>query len=163
MILDTHISSIEMTQIDDVASTSSMIGKDMYELPPVLSSVASVLSIISPVLDPVLFSNALEERGTIRIFASAIGSMNAHSAKYLFDLSPDPSGKPKIGELYLDSFFASATHAEAHKGIPADQISKVRKIDLDSAKRNLDVTTQKCKRSDDPTLSRNYSTNDRML
>ena len=61
MLSDTHISSIEMTRIDDVSSTSSVIGKDMNEVPPVFSGVASILSSISPVLDPVLFSNALEE------------------------------------------------------------------------------------------------------
>ena len=92
-------------------------------------------------------------------FASAIGSMNSHSEKYLFDLSPDYSDEPTIGDLDLDSFCASDTHAEAPKGISADQLSKVWKIDLESAKRTLDVTTQKCKRSNDPTLSRNYSTN----
>ena len=59
MISDTRISSIEMTQIDDVASTSSAVGKYMYEVPLVFSRVASVLSSISPVLDPVLLSNAL--------------------------------------------------------------------------------------------------------
>ena len=81
MISDTHISSIEMTRIDVVASLSSAIGKDMYEVPPVFSEVASVLSSISPVLDPVLLSNALEECGIIERSASAIGSMNAHSEK----------------------------------------------------------------------------------
>ena len=96
-------------------------------------------------------------------FASAIGSMNAHSAKYLFDLSPDSSDEPTIGELGLDLFFTNATHEEAPKGISSDQLSKFWKIDLDSSKRTLDVTTQKFKRSDDPNLSRNYSTNYRML
>ena len=124
MISDNHISSIEMIQFDDVASTSSVIGKEMYEVPPVFSGVASVLSSISSVLDPVLFSNTLEKRGTISRFASAIGSMNAHSEKYLLDLSPDTRYEPSIGELKLDSFFASVTHAEAPKGISANQISK---------------------------------------
>ena len=32
MILDTNISSIEMTRIDFLASESSAIGKDMYEV-----------------------------------------------------------------------------------------------------------------------------------
>ena len=163
IILYTHISSIEMDIHDVVESASSAIGKDIYEVPPVFSGVSSVLSSISPVVDPVLISNALEERGTIGIFTSVIGYVNAHSAKYLFDLSPKSSDEPTRGELDLYSLFASANHAEAPKGISADQLSKVWKIDLDSAKRNLDVTTQRCKRSDDLTLSRNYSTNDRML
>ena len=125
MISDTRISSIEMTQIDDVASTSSAVGKYMYEVPLVFSRVASVLSSISPVLDPVLLSNALEERGTIERFVITIGSMNAHSTKYIFNLSPDPSDEPTIGDLDLDSFFAGATHAEAPRGISAEQLSKV--------------------------------------
>ena len=59
MISDTHISSIEMTIFDVVVSASSTMGKDMYEVPPFFSSVASVLSSIYPALDPVLLSNAL--------------------------------------------------------------------------------------------------------
>ena len=160
MISDTHISSIEMTRIDVVASASSVIVKDMYEVPPFFSGVASVLSSIYPVLDPVMISNALEEQGTIGIFASAIGSMNAHSEKYLFDLSPESSDEPTIVELDLDSFFASVNRVEDPKGISADQLSKFCMIDLDSAKITLSMTTQSCKRSDDTTLSRNYSTND---
>ena len=52
---------------------------------------------------------------------------------------------------------------EAPKVISADQLIKFCKIDLDSAKRTLVVTTQRYKRSDDPTLLRNYSTNYRIL
>ena len=99
MILDTHISLIEMTRIYVVASESSAISKYMYEVPPFFSGVASVLSSISPVLDPVLISNALEEQGTIRRFAGAKGSMNAHSENYLFDLSPEYSEEPTRGEI----------------------------------------------------------------
>ena len=160
MISDTHISSIEMNRIDVVASASSAIGKYMYKVPPVFSGLDSFLSSISPVIDPVLLSKALEERGTIGIFASAIRSMNSHSEKYLFNLSPESSDKPTRGELDLDSFFASATHEKSPKGISADHLSKVWKIDLDSENRTLGVTTQRFKRSDDPTLLINYSTND---
>ena len=67
--------------------------------------------------------------------------MNVHSKKYLFDLSIESSDNPTRGDLDLDSFFASATHAESPKGISADQLSKVWKIDLDSSKRTLGVTT----------------------
>ena len=59
MIYDTHIGSIEMNRIDVVASAYAAIGKYMYEVLPVFSGVASVLSGIYPVLDPVLLSNAL--------------------------------------------------------------------------------------------------------
>ena len=59
MILDTHISSIEMTIIDVVVSTSSEIGKYMYEVTPFFSGLDSVLSSIIPILDPVMLSNTL--------------------------------------------------------------------------------------------------------
>ena len=49
------------------------------------------------------------------------------------------------------------------KNISADQLSKAWKIDRDSAKRTLDVTSQHCKRKVNPALSRNYPTGDRML
>ena len=169
MISDAHISSVESTRIDSVASTSAIMGghpdyAKMTELPPDQNEVASVLTGVSPVLDPVMLASSLDERGAIRRFATSIGSTNAHHEKYLFDIMLDDVNEVSaIGELDFEFFTASATHAEASKGISAEQLSKVWRIDLDSATRTLDITTQRCKRSDDPTLSRNYSTNDRML
>jgi hypothetical protein len=42
-------------------------------------------------------------------------------------------------------------------------LSKIWKIDLKTAEQTLDVVSQFIKRTDDPKLSRNYGTNDRML
>ena len=110
-------------------------------------------------------SDALEERATIGRFAMSIGSTNICFEDYLFDTMSENKDEPVcLGELYLDSYFtASATHAEAPKNISAEQFSKIWRIDLNQAKKTLDGTTQKCKRADDLSLSRNYSTNDRML
>ena len=57
----------------------------------------------------------------------------------------------------------SATHARKPRGIDAAHLSKAWRIDLDAAERTLEVTSQLSRRSDDPKLSRNYGTNDRML
>jgi hypothetical protein len=57
----------------------------------------------------------------------------------------------------------SATHAGKTKGVDATHLSKMWRIDLKTAERTLDVTSQNSKRVDNPTLSRNYATNDRML
>ena len=57
----------------------------------------------------------------------------------------------------------SATHAMPPKGVTAQDLSKVWRIDLATAKRTLQVTTQLQRRKDDPSLTRNYKTNDRML
>ena len=69
-----------------------------------------------------------------------------------------------IDEEQLSSFFeASRTTASKPKGISPEFLSKIWHINVKDAKRTLEVTTQFVKRSTDPTLSRNYSTNDRML
>ena len=116
-------------------------------------------------LDPILISDALEERATAGRFAMSIGSTNVCFDEYLFETMEENGDEPYcLGELDLDSYFvAGAAHAEAPKGISAEQLSKVWKIDLDLAKNTLDVAMQNCKRVKDPSLSRNYSTNDRML
>ena len=49
------------------------------------------------------------------------------------------------------------------KGIDAEHLSKIWRIDQKQAKRTLEITSQHSRRADDPTLSRNDGTNDRML
>ena len=58
-------------------------------------------------------------------------------------------------EVLLDNFMASTTQAK--------HLSKIWRISHEDAQRTIDVTTQMSTQTDDPTLSRNYSTNDRML
>ncbi len=57
----------------------------------------------------------------------------------------------------------SAAHASRPTGITAEQLSKTWMIDMDAAERTIGITSQHNQRSDNPTLSRNYGTNDRML
>ena len=66
-------------------------------------------------------------------------------------------------EEALDAFMVSAAHAGKPKGVSAEHLSKIWRIDLESAKNTLKVTTQGCNRTVDPAFTRNYSTNDRML
>ena len=58
---------------------------------------------------------------------------------------------------------ASAAHARPTKTISPEHLSKVWKIDLRTAKNTLGVTSQHSPRPTDPKLSRNYTTNNRML
>ena len=67
------------------------------------------------------------------------------------------------GDIDLDEIMLSAAHAGKTKGIDASPLSKMWRIDLKTAERTLDVTSKGSKRVDNPTLSRNYGTNDRML
>jgi hypothetical protein len=67
------------------------------------------------------------------------------------------------GTIDLDEIMVSPAHAGRPKGVKAEHLSKIWKIDLEDAERTLGITTQHSKRTDNPALSRNYSTNDRML
>jgi hypothetical protein len=67
------------------------------------------------------------------------------------------------GEIDLDTIMVSATHAGKSTGVDPAHLSKIWKIDLKTAERTLDVVSQFSKRTDNPKLSRNYGTNDRML
>jgi hypothetical protein len=55
--------------------------------------------------------------------------------------------------------------ADAHhtRGVTAEHLSKVWQIYLPTAERTIDNTSQRCVRAEEFHLSRNYSTNDRML
>ena len=66
-------------------------------------------------------------------------------------------------EALLDNFMASTAQAGKTRGVDPKHLSKIWRISHEDAQRTIDVTTQMSTRTDDPTLSRNYSTNDRML
>ena len=67
------------------------------------------------------------------------------------------------GDLDLDEVMASAAHARPRTNVDAQHLSKIWRIDVDTAKRTLDVTSQSKRRTANPKLSRNYATGDRML
>ena len=66
-------------------------------------------------------------------------------------------------EILLDNFMASTAQAGKTRGVDPKHLAKIWRISHEDAQRTIDVTTQTSTRTDDPTLSRNYSTNDRML
>ena len=68
-----------------------------------------------------------------------------------------------LDDVDLDDFFVSSVNAGKPNGIGAEHLAKVWRISHDDAKRTLAVTSQRSKRPEDPTLSQNYGTNDRML
>jgi hypothetical protein len=69
----------------------------------------------------------------------------------------------RVPTIDLDEVMLGATHADKSKCIDAAHLSKIWCINLKTAERTLDVTSQGNKRVDNPTLSQNYGTNDRML
>ena len=67
------------------------------------------------------------------------------------------------GELDIDDIMVCAMHAGKYDGIKPEHLSKIWRIDMDTARKTLDITSQRSVRKDNPKLSRNYGTNDRML
>jgi hypothetical protein len=120
-------------------------------------------------------------------FKASIGSTNALGGKHLTDddsatqpltnndlsdLDSDEDDNQTLdqlhemvtkGEIDLDEIMITANHAMKSKGVDPAHLSKIWRIDLKTAERTLEVVLELNKRVDDPTLSRNYGTNDRML
>ena len=165
---DTQISAIEVSLIDLHVDSSPVIGDRLGmnegdKVPSYLAEASTVLNEVSPTLDPVAFADALIENATIGHISSAMGSTAPFLNDILFD-DDDLCGKQQDEEIDMDAFFSSSsTTASQPKGITAEKLSKVWKIDLEEAKKTVKVTTQHRKHSDNPNLTRNYSTNDRML
>ena len=67
------------------------------------------------------------------------------------------------GTFDFDSYLLAATSAGHSRGIHPQHLSKVWKISHEDAKRTIDSMTQHSVRTNNPSLSRNYGTNDRML
>ena len=63
----------------------------------------------------------------------------------------------------LDDIMVNAVHVGRHQGVTVKDLAKIWRIDENTAKKILDITSQKCVRKDNPKLSRNFSTNDRTL
>ena len=66
-------------------------------------------------------------------------------------------------EVLLDNLMASTAQAGQSRGVDPKHLSNIWRISHEDAQRTIDVTTQMSIQTDDPVLSRNYSTNDRML
>ena len=66
-------------------------------------------------------------------------------------------------EALLDNLMASTAQAGNSRGVDPKHLSKTWRISHEDAQKTIDVTTQMSIWTDDPVLSRNYSTNERML
>jgi hypothetical protein len=68
-----------------------------------------------------------------------------------------------IEDISASSADIKATMAGRPNGVTAKHLSKLWKIDVETAKRSIEVTTQLRQHEADASLSCNYSTDDRML
>lgn len=152
LIAEATISSVETVFIDKCVITTDEPSSHLsdYEIKEV-----------SAILDPSSLSNLLQDRANVGKFSMAIGATDVHEDRYLFN---DPE-IPDVFNTYdiLDEIMVSPTHAAPLNGVNAYDLSKVWRIDLESAQRTLDVTTQHQRRKDNPSISINCKTSDQML
>ena len=137
--------------------------------------ISGHLSGISSVLVESMMALGLEERMVHGKEVAAIGATTIQDEGDEEDNSDDSSEGERepdddmnidlstLEDVDLDDFFVSSVHAGKSQGIGAKHLAKVWRISHDDAKRTLAVTSQRGKRPEDPTLSQNYGTNDRML
>ena len=147
----------------------------------------SVLSSISSIYYPIRLHNLFLERHNDGVFSAYIGSTTFGSlSNYVSEVTtvdsddesesePDDDDDATLTDWYLsliDNFDEywydmiadiSAAIASRSTGVTADHLSKVWMINAKTSERTLDVTIQLLCCSEDPTLSRNYSTGDPTL
>lgn len=83
-----------------------------------------------------------------------MGAMTAWTSDYLFD---DNDNASEIG------MSISATYANPPKMVDPEELSKAWNMSVEDVKKTLRVTTQRVNRIQDPTLTRHFPSNDRML
>ena len=139
--------------------------------PRELHQVSTLLAIIPPTLNNALLYDSLRNIAEMEKFKSFVGSTNGTTSQFLVeddtkamepstdnDLSVystymlyDLYAKATKGNIYIDDIMVSADHASRPKGIYASHLSKIWIINLDSAKRTLEVTSENRTRRDIPT------------
>jgi hypothetical protein len=172
LIEDTDIPAIDCADINAVlAAHYEASAKSDYsdEVAATISAIASTSTIFTA--DCSSFEDKINNAAAIFDFKMSIGSTTTAPSTFdpLFCLEPVSFQvnlddlDSIIDEISSTSATIKATMAGRPNGVTAKHLSKVWKIDVETAKRTIEVTTQLRQHEADASLSRNYSTNDRML
>ena len=161
-----------------------LIEDDERFIPQSGDCVSSTLGSISNTLVDLEFSRHMCDKERDGWIAASIGSTNTLQSRYISDSeteadeqSHDDSTCNDVDECFdllsdldgdganerVDEFFSHSTNASRPRGVTPEHLSKIWRISQEDAKRTIDMTTQTSVRTQDPTLSRNYGTNDCML
>ena len=141
-----------------------------------------MLTSVNPLLTDASLFERLHSKNRTSQFKISIGSTTASEIKHVIhdgimddDTDLDNSSadedilldkifkKSNDGTFDVDDIMISAIHAGRHQGVKAKELAKLWRISEPTAKKTLDITSQKEVRTDNPKLSRNFSTNDRTL
>jgi hypothetical protein len=180
----------EDTAMASAASISAAESRNVDRMiPEAFISDASLRpnSEVSPLYDPDRLYSLLSERAQDSHFMMSIGSTNAWTPPHMIDDDEDSTDddntqeslddddveamrdylshmdEPLGAKVDLDDFMVSAAHAKMTRSVQAEHLSKVWRIDMETAEKTLEITSQNCNRKPSTELSRNYATNDKML
>ena len=159
-------------------------GMRILAIPRSADNVSSTLGSISNTLVDQDLSWYMCEKERDGRIAASIGSMNTLASRYISDSEPednephDDNSTCKDDDMSFDlsfdldskgahekveEFFSHATNASRPHGVTPEHLSKIWCISQEDARRTINTTTQTSVRTQDPTLSPNYGTNDCML
>ena len=157
-------------------------------VPKECDQVAMVMGEISSVLDAFTLDGLLRRTADLAGDEGTIGATTAIGKEFLLvdennddfddgseersegdegettgDVYETPIPGAGTDELDLDQVFATGVEAIHRGNANAKHLAKIWRISYYDATRTIDATSQHSVRSEDPTLSQNYGTNDRML
>ena len=146
--------------------------------------LSSMLGSISNTLVDLDLSNHMCEKERDGRIAASIASTNTLQSRYISDSEPEAEEQNHDDSTCnddddsfaitfdldddgaherADEFFSHSTSASRPRGVTPEHLSKIWHISQEDARRTINTTTQTSVRTQDPTLSCNYGTNDRML
>ena len=158
------------------------------KVPKECDQTATVLGEISSMLDASTLDRLLHRRVDLASDEGIIGATTAIEEEFLLEdkhndnlgngseeMSEGDEGEATgniyetttpgagIDELDLDQVFTAGVEAIHQGQVNAKHLAKIWRISFDDATRTIDAMSQHSVRSEDPTLSQNYGTNDCML
>ena len=180
----TMVASLSITPLEQEAIDMHLIEDDEQSIICSGVCVSNTLGSISNTLVDLELSHYMCDKERDGRIATSIGLTSTLQSQYIFDSEPEPDEQSHDGSTCnaddecfdllsdldgdganesLDEFFSHSTHASRPRGVTPEHLSKIWRISHKDAKRTIDTTTQTSVRTQDPTLLRNYGTNDRML
>ena len=178
------VASLSITPLEQEAIDTQLIEDDERSITSSCNCISSTLGSISNTLVDLELSRYMCDKERDGRIAASIGSTSTLQSRYISDSETETdkqshdgstcSADDKCFDLLsdldgdganerVDECFSHSTHASRPRGVTPEHLSKIWCISQEDAKRMIDTTTQMSVHTQDPTLSRNYGTNDRML
>jgi hypothetical protein len=133
---------------------------------------------VSPLYDPDRLCSLLCERAQESHFMMSVGSTNAWTSQHMINDNSDDNrdddasqedaddaavrdllatmDEPLGADIDLDEYMVSAARVTKNWSVQAEHLSKIWRIDLETAEKTLEITSQNCNRKQASELSRNY-------